>query len=134
MSPEDQSDSKASALLPFVPAILLTLQAVHWMIVAYSLFGWLANSATGLVIYLIYLPTLMVQWHFNQNSCIITNVESKLKTGTWKIEGNPEEEAFVYSAFVKIFGRAPSAKAFDIFIRFVMAALWFVALLKLRGL
>lgn len=134
MSPEEQSEAKTTMLLPFVPAILLVLQAAHWVIVAYSLLGWLANSKAGLVFYMIYLPALMVQWYFNQNSCIINNVESKLKTGTWRIEGNPEEGAFVHTALVKVFGWAPSEKAFDVFIRVLMVALWFVALQKLRGL
>lgn len=134
MNNDDQSDGQAPTFSPLVPLIINVLQTLHWFVVGYSLLGWLANSKLLLTVYLIYLPALMIQWFFNKNSCVINNIESKLKTGNWRIEGNPEEGGFVKTALLRIFGWAPSDMVFEVLIRSVMVVLWFVALYKLLGL
>lgn len=128
--------SDPQALLPafLIRGILLFLQALHWGIVGYSLLGWLPDSRFWLIVYLIWLPGLNIQWYFNNNSCIINNVESWLRSGQWRDESNPEEGAFIHTALTRLTGLTIPENAFDIFLRIVMAFLWIGAFFKLRGL
>ena len=131
--PETQQDHN---LIPvgLIGPLMAVLNIVHWGLVIYALIGWLPNSGFWLIVYLIWLPALNVQWYFNNNSCILNNFESWLRTGKWRDENNPEEGAFIHTALTRITGLDIPEKAFDIFMRFVMLALWIGAFIKLRGL
>ena len=131
--PEAQSPSNLIPVFLIKPIIAI-LQLLHWFVVGYSMLGWLPDSRFWLIVYLIWLPALNVQWYFNNNSCIINNVESYLRSGKWRDDSNPEEGAFIHTALTKITGLNIPENAFDIFMRFVMAALWIGAFLKMRGL
>lgn len=132
----DQETKDEGNVIPigYIKPIIAVLQVLHWFIVIYSMIGWLANTKGLLIVYLIWLPALNIQWYFNNNSCIINNFESWLRSGKWRDTSNDEEGAFIHTALTKITGLNIPENAFDIFMRFVMAGLWIGAFLKMRGL
>lgn len=133
---EEGSKEVGRGLVPagLVGPIIAVLQVSHWGIVLYSMLGWLADTRLFLILYLIWLPALNVQWFFNQNSCIINNLESWLRGGRWRDQRNEEEGAFIHTAVKRYLKIDIGPRAFDILIRVIMVILWFVALSKLRAL
>lgn len=129
----DPSVEQAAPGLSF-KAFILFLKGLHWVLVGFALVGWLATSEPWLLVYLIYVPLMVIHWSFNENSCIVSNFETYLLTGKWRNEHNPEEGAFVRTALLRVFGRAPPEKAFDVFIRVLMIATWSTAFFKWRGM
>lgn len=115
-------------------ALILLMKVLHWVIVVYSVTVWLATSVVGLIAYLIWVPTMVIQWRFNENSCLVNNIESWLTTGKWRDEGNPEEGAFVRTALFRVVGCAPSKEVFDVLIRVLLLVLWTVAFMRWRGM
>ena len=118
----------------FLKAFVFLLKILHWVLVGFALVGWLATSEAWLLAYLIYVPLMVIHWSFNENSCIVNNIETWFLTGKWRNEHNPEEGAFVRTALLRVFGWAPPEKAFDLFIRLLMIATWSIAFFKWRGM
>jgi hypothetical protein len=115
--------------------IISVLKILHWVLVVYSLVGWLPSSSAWLMVYLIYVPVMVGHWHLNQNVCIVNTIESKLMTGQWRApDENPEEGGFVRANFEKWFGIEVDARAYDIGIRVLLGILWLVALQKYLAL
>lgn len=78
-----------------MPLLILVLKIFHWFIVIYNLTGWLAPTEQGVLVYLVFVPIMVIHWRLNNNSCIINNIETWLTTGNWRNENNPEEGCFV---------------------------------------
>ena len=61
------------------------LTYLHWLLVAYSLFGWIWPAGdTWRLIYAVYVPLIMLQWWFNKGVCVINNLENLLAVGRWR--------------------------------------------------
>lgn len=129
----DPSSSEVESGI-LLKALILFLKVFHWVLVGFALLGWMATSEPWLLAYLIYVPLMVIQWSFNENSCIVNNFETWLLTGRWRNEYNPEEGAFVRTTLVRALGWAPSAKAFDIFVRILMLITWGLAFFRWRGM
>ena len=54
------------------------INKLHVLIYLYLTFGWII-SLTSCKVILLLAPTAMVQWGVNNNECIITQLENKLK-------------------------------------------------------
>lgn len=93
-----------------MPLLIFLLKVFHWIVVLYGLTGWMAGTTQWLMVYLIFVPIMVVHWRFNDNSCIINNIETLLVTGKWRNEHNPEEGGFVHTAFLRVFGWAPPVR------------------------
>lgn len=117
-----------------MPLLIFLLKVFHWIIVIYILTGWLASSVQWLMVYLVFVPIIVIHWRLNDNSCIINNIETLLVTGKWRNENNPEEGGFVHATFLKVLGWAPPARVFDQLIYVLMVVLWLAAYIRWRGM
>lgn len=117
-----------------MPLLIFLLKVFHWIIVIYILTGWLASSVQWLMVYLVFVPIIVIHWRLNDNSCIINNIETLLVTGKWRNENNPEEGGFVHTTFLKVLGWAPPARVFDHLIYVLMVVLWLAAYIRWRGM
>ncbi|MEL7034897.1 MAG: DUF2784 family protein [Cyanobacteria bacterium J06592_8] len=55
---------------------------IHILILFFVIFGWLIPSQLWRIIHLIFIPAMILQWQFNQGTCILTNLENKLRGET----------------------------------------------------
>jgi hypothetical protein len=73
----------------------LGLLGFHLLVGSYVMTGWILSSVAALAFYLLLLPTIAAQWHFNRGSCVINNLESRLRFGSWRHPDNRQEGAFL---------------------------------------
>ena len=107
--------------------------ATHVVIMLYIVAGWAVPFRGALVFYLVFIPAVALHWQFNKNACILNNLESLLRTGRWRNPQNHEEGAWLLTLVRGVTGLTFTPAQMDAFSYTVMAALWGVALLHLRG-
>lgn len=103
---------------------------LHFAVMLYIVFGWGAPRAT-LYFYLCFLPAVVIQWRFNRNSCILNNLESKLRTGNWRNPANPEEGAWLFTLVRTRLGIAVTARQMEIVNYLALAVFWSIAFWRL---
>ncbi len=96
----------------------------HLAVMGFIVLGWLAPWRALLVFYLVLLPVVMLQWQFNRDSCILNNIESLIRTGSWRNPANPEEGAFLLELARRISGRHISQELMNGVIYTAMAVFW----------
>jgi hypothetical protein len=101
------------------------LLSIHLAIGSYVMSGWIVPSAAGLVFYLLLLPIIAAQWHFNQGCCVLNNLESRLRFGTWRHPGNKQEGAFLLMLCDWFLRVRPHPQTLDRLSYGVVAVLWF---------
>jgi hypothetical protein len=68
---------------------------LHLAIMAFFLGGWAIPFHPVLIFYLFFIPGVAIQWQFNKNSCVLNNLESYIRYGTWRARENAEEGAWL---------------------------------------
>ena len=106
---------------------------LHFVVMIYILVGWAAPSRAGLIFYEVFLPAVAVQWWFNQNSCVLNNLESKIRTGSWRSRANPEEGAWLLTLLRRWFGVPATPFQIEVLTYSVLAVLWAIALWRLSA-
>jgi hypothetical protein len=104
---------------------------LHFAVMLYILVGWAAPSRASLIFYEFFLPVVTVQWWFNQNSCVLNNLESKIRTGTWRNPANPEEGAWLLMLLRRWFSIPLTPLHIDFLTYSVLAILWAIGLWRL---
>jgi len=110
------------------------LFALHVVFLLYAVFGWLAPWRDVLVFYVIFLPALVLQWRVNQNSCVLNNLESLIRTGRWRNPANDEEGAWLLTLARNALGISLTPARMDALIYAVVAVLWGFGLIHLLRL
>jgi hypothetical protein len=108
--------------------------ALHLGIMLFITLGWAMPQSGVLIVYLVFLPAVVVQWQFNKNSCVLNNLESLLRTGRWRDAGNPEEGAWFQGLVRSVLGLDLKPAHLDAFVRVVLVLFWGLGLIHLlRG-
>src|SRR5258708_2081760 len=68
--------------------------AIHLVIVAYVAIGWTITSRSFLLIYLLVLPSILLQWIINFGSSIVVNFENLARIGCWDDDSNVFQGTF----------------------------------------
>jgi hypothetical protein len=111
-----------------------TCFVLHFAIMLFIVFGWLIPQRGVLLFYITLLPAVVVQWQFNKSTCVLNNLESLLRTGRWRDSGNPEEGAWLLNLARSALGLELRPAHLEIFVYFVMAIFWGLAIAHLwRG-
>jgi|SRR5579864_3142379 len=105
---------------------------LHFAVMLYILVGWVAPSRAALIFYELFLPAVAAQWWFNQNSCVLNNLESKIRTGSWRSPANPEEGAWLLTLLQRWFGIPITPFQVEVLTYAVLALLWAVGLWRLN--
>jgi hypothetical protein len=100
----------------------------HFVVMIYILTGWAIPLAPVLIFYLIFIPAVCIQWQFNKNSCVLNNIESWLRYGTWRAEQNAEEGAWLMTLIKGITGIQLKPWQIDLITYGIMASFWGAAL------
>jgi hypothetical protein len=134
---DDEPSSVLGSALPEGPAKRDALGNfcfyLHLAMMGYIVSGWLAPWRGALVFYLVFLPSVIAQWRLNNNSCVLNNTESLIRTGKWRNPRNREEGAWLHTLITDATGIPITKFQLDIIMYSVMAALWVLGLLHLRG-
>jgi len=106
---------------------------LHFAVMLYILAGWSIPYRPALAVYLAFLPAVAVQWWFNKNSCVLNNLESKLRTGSWRHESNAEEGAWLKTLIRDWLGIELTALQVELLTYAVLAVLWAAGLWHFLG-
>ena len=106
---------------------------LHFAVMIYIVIGWAVPLGATLLFYLAFLPLVAIQWQFNKNSCVLNNLESWLRTRSWRDPNNVEEGAWLLTLARTTLGIPVTAAQVDIFTYCVLAALWGLGLWHLLG-
>ena len=103
---------------------------VHAAIVGYVVSGWLVESRTGLLIYLLALPLIVLQWVLNGGSSIVSNIESLQRTGHWRDPNSGLDGAFLRSVLKSVGTEATTGQVNTVTVS-IMFLFWIEALSRL---
>jgi hypothetical protein len=106
---------------------------LHFAVMVFIVGGWAVPLRAVLYFYLGFLPLVAIQWQFNRNSCVLNNIESFLRHGSWRSEHNAEEGAWLMTLIRNLTGIALRPWQVDLLTYGVMAALWGLGLWHLLG-
>ena len=105
---------------------------LHFAVMIFIVAGWAIPLRPVLFFYLGFLPLVALHWQINRNSCVLNNIESFLRHGSWRSEHNAEEGAWLMTLIRNVTGIALEPWQVDLLTYGVMALLWFVAFSHLR--
>lgn len=106
---------------------------LHFAVMIFIVTGWLIPARPLLYFYLGFLPLVALHWQVNRNSCILNNIESWLRFGTWRSEQNAEEGAWLMTLIRNVTGIQLRTWQVDLLTYGVMALLWFAGFSHLDG-
>src|SRR5712672_2390272 len=69
--------------------------AAHLVILVYVGAGWTITSRPFLYLYVLMLPSIILQWLLNFGSSIVNNFENLARIGCWDDDGNVFQGAFL---------------------------------------
>jgi hypothetical protein len=101
---------------------------LHFAVMIYIVLGWLVPLRPALDFYVGFLPLTMLTWRLNQDSCVLNNLESFIRTGQWRDPANREEGAWLLTMARESLGLPVTALQVDIFTYAVMVLLWLLGL------
>jgi hypothetical protein len=105
---------------------------LHFAVMIFIVAGWAIPVPAVLYVYLAFLPLVALGWQFNKNSCILNNIESYLRFGTWRAEQNAEEGAWLMTLIKNAIGIQLKHWQVDCITYGVMSLLWFVGFSHLK--
>ncbi len=105
---------------------------LHFAIMIYIVAGWAIPVHATLYFYLAFLPAVAAHWQINRNSCILNNIESWLRYGTWRSVQNAEEGAWLKTLIKNVTGLDLAAWQVDLITYGIMALLWAAGFSHLR--
>ena len=106
---------------------------LHFAVLIFIVAGWAAPVPAVLYVHLTLLPLVALGWLVNKNSCILNNIESYVRYGTWRAEQNAEEGAWLTTLVKNATGIQLKPWQVDLITYGIMAALWGLAFWHLRG-
>jgi hypothetical protein len=95
------------------------------VILFFVLFGWIIPSQSWRIIHLIFVPVMIIQWQFNQGSCLLTNIENKLRGET--SEKQQQQGQFIKSLWIKCFNSLPSDQTLKKWVYGIILTSWFLS-------
>ncbi len=110
--------------------LLGLLKIVHLVILLFVVFGWLLPR-NWLLIHLIFVPLMVLQWQFNQGSCILTNWENAIR-GNTKIK-TQQQGQFIKGILGKFCQPLPSDAVIKRWVYGVIALSWILSAIHWRG-
>lgn len=85
--------------------LIAVLRTLHYAALAYGMLGWLIPDRTALIVYLVFLPLIVLQWLLNKDSCLLDNLESWLRHGRFRArDANPDEGSFIANLIERALG------------------------------
>ena len=107
---------------------------VHIMVLVYVVLGWSVPLRVWLLLYLIFLPAMVLHWRLNRDACILNNLENWLRVRRWRApETNREEGAWLRTLLADTTGIGFGRRQMDAVIYGAVGLFWLLALAHLAG-
>jgi hypothetical protein len=106
---------------------------LHFAVMIFIVAGWAIPLRPVLYVYLGFLPLVALGWLINKNSCILNNIESFLRYGTWRAEQNAEEGAWLMTLIKNVTGIQLNHWQVNLITYGIMTLLWCLAVWHLWG-
>ncbi len=107
---------------------------LHFAVMIFIVSGWAVPMRGLLAFYLVLLPATVAQWQFNQNTCVLNNLELLLRSGRWRNAANPEEGAWLRTLLHSTLGLQFRSSQLNAFVYVALVVLWGLGLAHLfRG-
>jgi hypothetical protein len=103
---------------------------VHLVIVAYVAIGWTITSRPFLFIYLLVLPSILLQWILNFGSSIVVNFENLARIGRWDDDRNVFQGAF-FQTLLREAGLVLPNSAINAIVCILMFIFWVQAMWRM---
>ena len=104
----------------------------HFVMMAYIVTGWAIPFRPLLWFYVFFIPSVVLQWRLNKNTCVLNNLESLLRTGRWRNPKNREEGGWLWVLARDKTGLDIPHFAMDIFIYSLMGGFLLLGLSHLN--
>ena len=105
---------------------------VHIAVLGYVVLGWIVPARTWLLLYLVFLPAMILHWRLNRDACILNNIENWLRIRRWRApETNREEGAWLRTLVADMTGIRLSRGQMDAVIYGAMGLFWLLTLARL---
>jgi len=115
-------------------ALARTCFLVHIAVLIYVVLGWSVPARGWLLLYLAFLPAMVLHWKANRDACILNNLENWLRFRRWRAAGsNREEGAWLRTLLADTTGVALSRARMDAVIYGAVGLFWLLALAHLAG-
>ena len=102
---------------------------IHVAILLYVVLGWGVPLRTWLLLYLIFLPAMVLHWKLNRDACVLNNLENWLRVRRWRMpQANREEGAWLRTLLADATGIVLSRGQMDGVIYGAVALFWLLAL------
>jgi hypothetical protein len=102
---------------------------LHLVFLAFITLGWTLPSRAVLIVYLIFLPAVILHWKLNGDACVLNNLENWLRYRRWRApEQNPEEGAWLRTLLRNLTGIMLTRPAMDAIIYAAMTLFWLLGL------
>ena len=105
---------------------------LHFAVLIFIVGGWAVPVPAVLYVYLAFLPLVILGWQLNKNSCILNNIESYIRHGTWRSEHNAEEGAWLMTLIKNVTGIQLKHWQVDCITYGFMSLLWFAGFSHLK--
>ena len=105
----------------------------HFAMMLYIVGGWSIPFKPALWFYVFFIPSVVLQWRLNRNTCIINNIETMIRTGKWRNVQNTEEGGWLWTLARRLTGWDISHFAMDVFIYCLMGTFLLLGLSHLKG-
>ena len=103
-------------------------QFCFWLHIGFLLFivaGWAIPVRAVLLVYLAFLPVLVLHWKLNRGACVLNNAENWLRHRRWRApDRNPEEGAWLRTLIRNLTGIALTRLQMDLIIYAALALFW----------
>lgn len=104
---------------------------IHICFLIFIVTGWLLRPL--LIVYLVFLPAMVLHWYVNKGTCVLNNLESLIRTGRWRDPANCEEGAWLKTLIHSVTGLSFTISQVDRITYAVIATLWGLGLWHLLG-
>ena len=103
-----------------------SVRIAHYLFIVVVLLGWISNNRVWLASYLVLLPLIAIHWRFNDNACILTNLEYWLAHESQNRPQIRDQEPFVGRILEKIYGQKVTFWTTQIYSHGILTLAWFL--------
>lgn len=104
------------------------VRVTHYMLVMTVLGGWAFNHPLWLKAYALFIPLMVIQWRFNHDACILTNLEFWI-THEEHVRPHPrDQDPFIGRMLAKLYGRPVSFATTQAWAHGIAMLVWLLGL------
>lgn len=106
--------------------LIAALRFLHLLVLLFTLLAWILPFAWAWLVHLFLVPAMIVQWLFNDGTCLLTNLENAILGK--KTEKSAQQGQFIKSLLGRCCNPLPSDAAIKAGLYGLLLLVWSVSL------